>query len=55
MEFGIYKLLDHGQLATIKPFVPNAPFLYPLKIFRKPLDLQMFSGGREKVHWEQMG
>ena len=27
-------------------FVPNAPFLYPL---------MMFSGGREKVHWEQMG
>ena len=29
----------------INPFVPDALFLYPL----------MFSGGREKVHWEQMG
>ena len=28
----------------INPFVPNAFFLYPLK-----------TGGREKVHWEQMG
>ena len=28
----------------INPFVPNASFLYPLK-----------KGGREKVHWEQVG
>ena len=32
----------------INPFVPNAPFLYPLKNI-------MFSGGRERVHWERMG
>ena len=29
----------------LNPFVPKEIFLYPLKI----------SGGRESVHWEQMG
>ena len=29
----------------LNPFVPNAPFLYPL----------MFSGGRTMMHWERMG
>ena len=32
----------------INPFVPKAPFLYPLKIF------SIFSGSRERVHWEQI-
>ena len=38
-------------------FVPNAPFLYPLKILENltVLDFLMFSGGRERVHWERMG
>ena len=43
---------DHLGFLDIKyvihPFVPNEPFLYPLKI-------SMFSGAREKVHWEQKG
>ena len=30
-------------------FVPSAPFLHRLKTFT------MFSGGRERVYWEQMG
>ena len=31
---------------SFNTFVPNAPFLYALK---------MFSGGRKRVHREQMG
>ena len=31
-------------VSLINPVVPNAPFLYAL-----------FSGGRERVHWERMG
>ena len=37
----------------VNPFVPNAPFLYPLKTSENRF--LMFSGGRGKVHWEQMG
>ena len=37
---------------TFNPFVPNAPFLYPLKTEN---DFLMFSGGRERVHRERMG
>ena len=33
-------------------FVPNAPFLYNLKTLE---NLLMFSGDRERVHWERMG
>ena len=36
------------------PFVPNAPFLYPLKT-ENPYGFLMFSGGTERVHWERMG
>ena len=32
---------------SFNPFVINVPFLYPLKT-------SMFSGGRERVHWERM-
>ena len=35
--------IENGNIFS--PFVPNEPFLYPL----------MFSGGTERVHWEQMG
>ena len=34
----------------INSFVPNTPFLYPLKTC-----FLMFSGGRKRVHWERMG
>ena len=36
------------------PFVPNAHFLYPLKISEK-LTVLIFSGGRERAHLERMG
>ena len=36
----------------INPFVPNAPLLYPLKTSE---NLSMFSGSRERVHWEEIG
>ena len=42
-------------LLTLNPFIPNAPFLYPLKTSEKPYDFLIFSGARERVHWEQMG
>ena len=40
------------KVIQINPFVPSAPFLYPLKTSESFL---MFSGGRERVHWEQLG
>ena len=36
-------------------FVPNAPFLYPPENVTKPEGFLTFSGGRERVHWTQMG
>ena len=33
----------------LNPFVPNAPFFYPLET------LENRKVGRERVHWEQMG
>ena len=42
-------LLQHA----FNPLVPNAPFLYPLKTSKNLMVL--FSGGTERVHWEQMG
>ena len=39
---------------SYNPFVPNTPFLYPPENIRKSLGF-LFSGGRERVHWEQMG
>ena len=45
-----FKILEMG----FNPFVPNAPFLYPLKT-SKPYGFLMFAGRIERVHWEQMG
>ena len=39
----------------LNPFVPNAPFYYPLNTSEKPSGFLMYSGSRERVHWEQMG
>ena len=47
-----YKLLF--LLLHFNPFVPNAPFLYPLKISENRKVFRTFSGGRERVHWERM-
>ena len=38
-----------GNSSPFNAFVPNAPFLYPLKT-----ENLIFSGGREKVCWEGM-
>ena len=42
---------------NVNPFVPNAPFLYPLKTpeNRKVFWCFKFSGGRDRVQWEQIG
>ena len=37
----------------LNPFVSSVPFLYPLKTSEN-FSFLMFSGGRERVHWEQM-
>ena len=48
-------LEEFSKLAcNFNSFVPNTPFLYPLKISEK-LSFLMFSGDREMVYWEQMG
>ena len=39
----------------LNPFVPYAPFLCSPENIRKHDAFLMFSGGRERVHWEQMG
>ena len=36
-----------NRYSTLSPFVPNAPIPCP--------DFLMFSGVRERLHWEQMG
>ena len=50
-------MLNHSSQYSVKvnPFVLNAPFLYPPENIRKPYGFLMFSGGRERLHWEQMG
>ena len=39
----------------INPFVPNVPFLYPLKKSENLIVFWCFQEGRERVYWEQMG
>ena len=42
----------------LKPFVLNAPFLYPLKTTEDLFSQNSFfmsSEGRERVDWDQMG
>ena len=43
-----------AQSLYFNPLVPNAPFLYLLKISEN-LTVFLFSGGRERMHWEQVG
>ena len=46
--------IDHQ--VNITSFVPNAPFLYLLKILRLQIyGFLMFLWGRERMHWERMG
>ena len=49
-----YKDSAFSYNVCINPFVPNAPFPYPLKTKNRK-DFLFFWGGREKVHREQMG
>ena len=57
----IHKLTLSGQKQNLQkqvqncfnPFVSNAPFLYPLKTSENRF--LMFSGSKERVHWEQLG
>ena len=47
----IFKVLSGFISAVLNPFVPNVPFLYP----QKTSENRKVSGGRERVHWEEMG
>ena len=49
------KVFATSSLKIVNPFVPNAPFLYPLKVSENLTVFLMFSGCRERVHWKQMG
>ena len=52
------EIVSHKDINLKQPFnafVPNAPFLYPLKISETLQSFLMFSGGREKVNWARMG
>ena len=62
VNFGIYfkqetrkKSSIFRKLSLINPFVPNAPFLYPLKTLENLNGFLMFSGGRERMRRERMG
>ena len=39
---------------SFNPFVPNAPFLYPMKTSENR-KVFCFHGDRERVHWKRMG
>ena len=53
IEFLSQILESASQKPIINPFIPSAPFLYHWN-YQKTVFL-MFSGGRERVHWEWMG
>ena len=44
-----------NRYVIFSPFVPNTPLLYPLKTSENLTVFWCFQGGRERVHWEQMG
>ena len=44
-----------GDPLRLNPFVPNAPLLYPLKTSENLTENLIFSRGRERAHWRQMG
>ena len=45
----------HSYPNSLNPFVPDASFLYPLKISENLTVFLMFSGSRERDYLEQMG
>ena len=42
-------------LKLFNPFIPNEPFFLHPETIRNPYSFLIFLGGRERVHWEQMG
>ena len=48
--FLFFYILTSLSPNSFNPFVPNTPFLYPLKTSEN-----LFSGSIERVHREQMG
>ena len=42
-------------LKLFNPFIPNALFFLHPETIRNPYSFLIFLGGRERVHWEQMG
>ena len=44
-----------GDPLRLNPFVPNAPFLYPLKTSENLTENFIFSRSRERAHWGKMG
>ena len=46
--------LNLAYLLSFNPFVPNA-FSLPPKNIGNPYGFLIFSGSRERVHWEQNG
>ena len=48
-----YPFLEHCFF--FQPFVPIAPFPYPLRKSGNPYVFLMFSASRQRVHWQQMG
>ena len=53
--FPLVLILTKISKDLINPFVPNALFFYPLKTSENRKGFLMFSGGREREHWERMG
>ena len=52
-KFKIEFLLPFTGFRKVLGKLPaNAPFLCPPENLRKPSGFLMFSGGRERVHWE---
>ena len=50
------KIKEHkNKDFVINPFYPNLPFPYLPENIRTPYSFLMFSVGRERVYWEQMG
>ena len=50
----LFRLNHCTACCPSNPFVPNAPFFYPLKTSENRQGF-LFSEGRERVHWKQMG
>ena len=52
-NFDIFQIFPN--FLSLNPLTPNATLFYPLETSESLTIFFMFSGGRERVHWEQMG